>query len=384
MARNVRRNVNVAWIAAIVAVGALLWTVAPAISLQSYAPEPVNFEQAVPSTERLSDREALRAGYAHSIRFVSDPIAAPKRFDLVGLPDIKSPVELRAREAGGEWTDWVESSDGEPIWTGGSDELQLRSDGEAPRGEIAYVNVSGDATGTDRALNAARSVVNAGFLSVASVFSPSDAAGDAPFEVVNRNQWDPGHDCVPKAPAYGTVKAGVVHHTVNANDYTTAEAPGVVLAICRYHRYSHGWNDIGYNALVDRFGNVYAGRTGGLTNAVIGAHTEGFNSQTFGVASIGDHTHTRLSHAAVEAITNLLAWKLSLHGIDGLGKVKVPSSSGNKVTSREVTRHRHFNETACPGKAQIKKILAITQQKIADGTFTPPPETPPAGGIVPG
>jgi len=368
--------------AAIAALAALVWAVAPAISLDRFAPEPVNFSQKVPETERLSDGDGR-------VRFSSDTIEAPKRFDLVGLTEADSPVELRVREEGGEWSRWVETNDAEPIWTGGSDELQLRSRGEQPTGDISYVNVSGDATTADQALNGLRGAVNSAFVSVASIAAPSAAEADAPFEIVNRAEWDPGHDCVPKGPDYGRVKAGVVHHTVNANDYTTDEARDVVLAICRYHRYSHGWNDIGYNALVDRFGNVYAGRTGGLTNAVIGAHTAGFNSQTFGVASIGDHTNSGLSRAAIEAITNLLAWKLSLHGIDAVGKSKVTSAggagnkfaSGERVSTKEVTRHRRFNETACPGKAQIRKILKITREKIASGTFTPPVDSPPAGGV---
>src|SRR5918999_538234 len=203
MASTVRGNGRGAiLLAGLLAAAALVWVAAPALSLDRYTPEPVNFEQAVPEA-----------------------------------------AELSAREAGGDWSPWVETTDGEPIWTGGSEELQIRSRDSRPHGEIGYVNVSGDATPADRALNGIRGAVNTALVSVAGLFAGDAASADPPFEVVNREEWDPDGACQPRTPVNGSVKAAVIHHTVNANTYAAEEAPGIVLGICRYHRYSHGWND---------------------------------------------------------------------------------------------------------------------------------------------
>jgi hypothetical protein len=394
-----------AWLVGPVAAAALVWAVAPALSVDRYVPKPVNFEQALPGAEKLSADRAVRlraakgapAGEEGSdegrVRYLTEPFAAPKRFDLVGFLEDARPLELRARAAGEEWSPWVETSDGEPIWTGGADELQVRSRRGRPRGEIAYVNVSGTASKADRALNGVRGAVNSAIVSVGSLLAPGDAGAQPPFEVVNRVEWDPREDCKARTPVFGEVRGAVIHHTVNANTYTAEQAPAVVLAICRYHRYSRGWNDIGYNGLVDRFGNFYAGRSGGLANAVVGAHTAGFNAQTVGVASVGTHTTNGLGKPAFRALVRFLAWKLPLHGVDAKGKARYVSAGGGgskyargvRVKTPQIARHRRFNQTSCPGKAQVKKILKRTRKLIEAGGAPPPPPPPPdGGGIGPG
>jgi uncharacterized protein with LGFP repeats len=185
------------------------------------------------------------------------------------------------------------------------------------------------------------------------------------------------------------VKAAAVHHTVTASSYTATEAPSVVLGICRYHRNANGWNDIGYNALVDRFGNLYAGRAGGLRKPIVGAHAQGFNAQTTGLASIGTHTATGMSAAAIESTTRYLAWKLSAHGTRARGEVTLTSAGGSasrypagrRVRLKRIIGHRDVGKTACPGNglyAQLVQIRRRTQALIdsASGGGTPPPVEP--------
>ena len=67
------------------------------------------------------------------------------------------------------------------------------------------------------------------------------------------------------------------------------EVPGMLRAIYAFHRYGRGWNDIGYNFVVDRFGRIFEARAGGMDEAVIGAHAGGYNDCSTGIAVLGEY-----------------------------------------------------------------------------------------------
>jgi uncharacterized protein with LGFP repeats len=166
----------------------------------------------------------------------------------------------------------------------------------------------------------------------------------------------------------------VIHHTVSANDYTKAEAASIVLGICRFHVLGNGWNDIGYQALVDRFGRLYKGRAGGMRSAVVGAQAQGFNDQTTAIASIGTSSTVKLSKKARAAVSKYLAWKLGVHGIDPSTSTQLTSAGGSLsrypkgtvITAPRVIGHRDLGSTECPGEAlyaQIKSIRNSVQKR---------------------
>jgi flagellar hook assembly protein FlgD len=158
------------------------------------------------------------------------------------------------------------------------------------------------------------------------------------------------------------LKAGVLHHTVNANSYSRRQAAGLVRGIYAYHVKSNGWNDIGYNFLVDRFGRTYEGRYGGVTRNVIGAHTLGFNTSTFGVALIGTFSSRTPSRAARSAVQRLVSWRLDLAHVNPAGYARLTSGgnashpAGQTITRRALSGHRDFMGTECPGRLAYRTI----------------------------
>ncbi|GAA1895654.1 peptidoglycan recognition protein family protein [Actinomadura bangladeshensis] len=200
--------------------------------------------------------------------------------------------------------------------------------------------------------------------------SPTATAGPAPRPAIaSRAQWGADESLVKAAPDYDqAVKAVFVHHTDTGNAYTCDQSPQVIRSIFTYHVTSLGWNDIGYNFLVDKCGTLFEGRGGGVGRPVHGAHTYGFNTDTTGVAVLGTHISVAPAQAVQDTIAKVAAWKLGLTGQDPAGKVTLTSLApdgtgkypyGTKVTFNAISGHRDGYATECPGDALYARLAAI-------------------------
>lgn len=351
--------------AALLLFAVLAITAAPALSVRPYAPAPVDFEMAAPSSV---------ASAASSGRLVSPVLRAPMRFNLAGLRwrgRRHVAVALRARRDGGRWSPWTPvgahgEGGSDPAWFGDADSIQYRLSRRVPSVRVYFVNALGTSTPAARARTAVRRVAQRAVVTAARIVSPATAQTTQPT-IQPRAAW--GADaCAPRgAPDFGEVRAAYVHHTVSANDYTAEEAPAIVLSICRYHRNSQGWNDIGYNFVVDKFGTIWEGRAGGIDQAVIGAQAQGYNAQSTGVSVIGTHSSLPAGEPALDAIARLIRWKLPLHGQPTTGTTTVVSAGGSanryprgrEVELERVSGHRDTGTTECPGNALYAQLPDI-------------------------
>ncbi|WP_405519920.1 peptidoglycan recognition protein [Streptomyces canus] len=181
--------------------------------------------------------------------------------------------------------------------------------------------------------------------------------------IVTRRGWGADEGLRERKFVYTKkVKAAFVHHTASGNGYRCTQVPSLIRGIYRYHVKSMGWRDIGYNFLVDKCGNIYEGRAGGVARAVLGAHTLGFNTNSMGIAVVGSYGSKKPPAAVTNAVARLAAWKLGLYGANPKGKTYLKSGGGNrypkgkKVRLNVISGHRDGFATECPGRKLYRKL----------------------------
>ena len=358
--------------------GAVLALAAPGLSTGPYVPKAVEFS--LPGA-------AVPAGVASSGGFVSPEIRTPRRFNLVGLSwrgAGEPAIAVRARADGDAWTRWTPAgADGRhgrarstsaPVWVGEADWVQYRMSRRVAGLRLHFVNTTGTATAKDRVLTRLRTVAQTAVMRIA----PAWGAAGRP-RIRPRSEWG-AEQCPTRGVTYGTVRAAVVHHTVTANEYSRAQVPAAILAVCRFHRNTNGWNDIGYNFVVDRFGQIWEGRAGGVDEAVMGSQAQGYNAQTTGIANLGEFTSVPQRDVAIGALARLIRWKLGNHGVPTYGTTTLTSAGGPSARYRyghsrrfrRVIGHRDTGRTACPGE-QLYYQLRELRERIGESRPTGTP-----------
>ncbi|MEV6424059.1 N-acetylmuramoyl-L-alanine amidase [Streptomyces sp. NPDC051662] len=210
-----------------------------------------------------------------------------------------------------------------------------------------------------------------------------------------RKDW--GADEALADPGYKTqpsIKAAVVHHTVTGNNsYTQEQVPQIINGIYVQHIKVLGYGDFPYHFIVDRFGGIWEGRKGSIEMqpgtaipGILGGHASGFNTNTFGVAMLGNFEPNnseggedtgpdpKPTEAMIKSLADLLAWKSGQYQLDPEGSTQLVSAGGGGTNPHPVgtvldvpviSSHRDVNVTACPG-AKLYEVLPDLREQVAD------------------
>lgn len=320
---------------------------APVLQAESAA-EPVESGSDLVRVEQTSAPSAFGAETADGPAVIQQSELSPFRMAAVSwspdAPTTDAAIDVRVR-TGGNWGDWerLEPADGgengeepsstEPLWTGEpADAIEVRPDSNLP--ELRIVTVEpGDDTPTGEAYAA-----------------PQSSGGVNSPDIISREQWGaaPAESCDATA---GSMQGVVLHHTAGANSYGKEESAGIIRGYQSMHMVTNGWCDLGYNFLVDKYGQVFEGRAGSLDGHVRGAHAgvRDVNENTTGVAMLGNFESANIWDGEWNTLRSttaqLIAWRLDEFGKRPLTKVTLAGA-----THFTVSGHRNWLATACPGR----------------------------------
>ena len=261
-------------------------------------------------------------------------------------PDPQSPEGRRARPR----------NVSEPVWLGNAAAVRIRVASGSVRGiELQKVKVPRPSASTN----------------VAAAAAPQPA-------IITRAQWGADENLrlsnCPDGPDYDeNVMLAIVHHTGGNNNYAPSDSPAIMRGLYAYATQTLQYCDMHYNFLVDKYGQVFEGRYGGIREAVHGAHSIGFNTNTTGISAIGNFQITPAPPAMVGAIERLIAWKFDVHGVDPTTPIRYVTAGNDKfpagtaVTAPRIIGHQDTWFTDCPG--QFLEPLLPSMRAVVTATM---------------
>ncbi|AWB93220.1 hypothetical protein C3E78_13970 [Aeromicrobium chenweiae] len=335
--------------------------------------------QRVPAPQAQDDDHGHEAeGATTLVAELKDTDVAP--FSMLGvtwesgLDESRTRIEARWR-SNGTWSAWTElhtdpaPEEGgrpgtEPQWVGAADGAQVRvasTPDAKPQGlSLSTIDPEADTSDEDA--------------SVSPVIDVTETATVAKPGIVSRSSWGATGSGTCDSPVYGkTTRGAVIHHTAGNNTYTKGESKAIVKATQAYHVKARSWCDIGYNFLVDKYGQIFEGRAGGTTKPVRAAHSgnDMVNQETMGVSLMGTFSTTAPSAAMKAAVVDLVSWRFASFKL----KAKGTYSLGGKTLNR-IAGHRNVVGTECPGNAAYAWLSASgglrdsVEKRLSTGTVT--------------
>ncbi|OZC49742.1 cold-shock protein [Rhodococcoides fascians A21d2] len=362
------------------------------------APVDSTADDSVPAAGKQGT-EPIFVGLTKAVQVLLTPLtssAAPESFAAAPVPEVPV-VELPAADAPAE----APAADApapaaaeQPLgYTPASSSKPLRQQDPAPVDPAAPIEPAQPEAAPESSAEQLASAVNdISAVLITPGTSPADSAlsdlatpvaGDAGPKVITRAQWGADESIRCATPTIDDFIGGAtVHHTAGSNDYSKSESAEIVRAIYAYHAQTLGWCDIGYNALVDKYGQIFEGRAGGLDKPVQGAHAGGFNENTVGVAMMGDYSTEDPSQETVDSVGKFLGWRLGKAGLDPKGTTTMTSEGtdftfigkGKTVDLPVIFGHRDVGNTECPGDAgyaRLGEIRDIAAANLGGGDATP-------------
>ena len=162
------------------------------------------------------------------------------------------------------------------------------------------------------------------------------------MKVIPRWRWRAKKPTASKTAMIRPARGTIVHHTVTAGGKRTPKQERAHMRELQQIAFSRFFADISYSFIIFESGNVYEGRGWG----VVGAHTEGSNSTTHGIAFVGNYETAKPSKASLDSARAL---------------IRKGVRNGHIKKGGSVIGHRDDPgaATACPGKHLFEKIGSI-------------------------
>lgn len=309
--------------------------------------------------------------------------AAGHEHDAAGIEDHGA---IRFRSADGEWGPW------RPLIEDGADDPGHWASGLVAGDDAEAYQIRGV---PDRAVEPRAVALN-------TTDGPMRDAGQRPAgaaaldeDCVSRAEWGADEDlrADDEQFVFRDPQVATVHHTATDNDDDDPEA--TVRAIYEYHTQDRGWDDIGYNYLIDEDGRLYEGRWSGEDSQpcgadgdgtdfahhpdtdewVRGAHVGGYNSGNIGVALLGEFTTHPVwggepTEPAIDALEGVLAHLMERHGLDPQGTVDYDNGVNQQDDVDTISGHRDWSSTECPGENLYDQLPDI-RAAVAERTDAP-------------